>query len=308
MIDTACEPRALRYRVTGNPPRWHAHKTYGLPALQARGGRPSMASLVLLSKPVPRRAGMLALALLSYGTLTRVFTSGGLPRQYLIALVLALVLSIAWTLLELRATDRTVTVIATGPSASDGGEAHPAPVRSVTKLLPEPAARKAFDNAVRRAITHLCDPTRLAVSSLLQLSCVTARLHDQGLEDTPLHRVAILKAVLIDLINGLRSERRIDGCTGAAYRFYNCLYYPYVLGITRRRAPAVLRDLRERREQAGGPHGEQEQVPAWLLQVDEDTYYKWQRRASDTIAHILREREQLLGGNVPAVGGRAVSA
>lgn len=176
-------------------------------------------------------------------------------------------------------------------------------------MLPaKPTACKAFDNAVRRAITHLCDPTRLAVSPLLPLACVTAGLHDQGLEDTPFQRVAVLKTVLSDLVNGLRPHGRTDGCTGTAFRFYNCLYYPYVLGITRRQAPAVLRDLRERREQAGGPRTEQEQVLIWLLQVDENTYYKWQRRASDTIAHILREREQRLGGGTPSTESHAVSA
>lgn len=36
---------------------------------------------------------------------------------------------------------------------------------------------------------------------------------------------------------------------------------------------------------------EQERVLTWLLQVDLDTYYKWQRRGSNTIALILRERE-----------------
>ena len=31
------------------------------------------------------------------------------------------------------------------------------------------------------------------------------------------------------------------------------------------------------------------EVLAWLADVDEDTFYKWQRRASDTIAAILWE-------------------
>ena len=69
-------------------------------------------------------------------------------------------------------------------------------------------------------------------------------------------------------------------------------------GVTRRRAPAEVRALRERREREGGPRSEQERVVEWLLQVDEDTYYKWQRRASDTIALTLREREAVACGCV----------
>ena len=97
-------------------------------------------------------------------------------------------------------------------------------------------------------------------------------------------------------MDSLRPQQRADGCAGTAHRFYNCLYYPYVRGITRRNAPAVVRQLRERREREGGPRTEEERVVEWLLQVNEDTYYKWQRRASDTIALILRERESLSTG------------
>jgi len=43
-----------------------------------------------------------------------------------------------------------------------------------------------------------------------------------------------------------------------------------------------------------------ERVVDWLIQVDEDTFYKWQRRGSDTIAAALRERERAAGGAVPS--------
>jgi hypothetical protein len=87
---------------------------------------------------------------------------------------------------------------------------------------------------------------------------------------------------------------------GDAYRFYNCLYYPYVQGITRRRGPTVQRQLQERRRRDGSARTDLERVVDWLLQVDEDTFYKWQRRGSDTIAAALREREAPAGGVVPA--------
>jgi hypothetical protein len=65
-------------------------------------------------------------------------------------------------------------------------------------------------------------------------------------------------------------------------------------------APTVLRQLAERRKHEGSPRGDLEQVLDWLVQVDEDTFYKWQRRGSDTIAAALREREAALGGALPA--------
>ncbi|MDB5075225.1 MAG: hypothetical protein JWO42_1404, partial [Chloroflexi bacterium] len=45
-----------------------------------------------------------------------------------------------------------------------------------------------------------------------------------------------------------------------------------------------------------------ERVVHWLMQVDEDTFYKWQRRGSDAIAGALREREAAAGGAVPVEG------
>ncbi|HWE61467.1 MAG TPA: hypothetical protein VHB98_07135 [Chloroflexota bacterium] len=165
---------------------------------------------------------------------------------------------------------------------------------------PELATRKAFDDAVRRALTHLSDPTKLATSPLLNLQTVAHGVADQRLPDDRLNRAAVLKEILLELLDGLRPADRAGGVAGDAYRFYNCLYYPYVQGITRRRGPTVQRQLQERRRRDGSARTDLERVVDWLLQVDEDTFYKWQRRGSDTIAAALREREAAAGGVVPA--------
>ncbi len=163
---------------------------------------------------------------------------------------------------------------------------------------PELATRKAFDDAVRRALTHLSDPTKLATTPLLNLVVVGQNVAMQHLEDNRLTRSAALREILLELLDGLRPQNG-DKVTSDSWRYYNCLYYPYVRGLGRRRAPAVLRQLSERRKREGGVRGELEQVLDWLLQVDEDTFYKWQRRGSDTIAAALREREAAAGGAVP---------
>ncbi len=164
---------------------------------------------------------------------------------------------------------------------------------------PDLATPKAFEDAVRRALAHLSDPTKLATSPLLNLSVVAQAVADQRLDDDRLGRAAALKELLLELLEGLRPRDPAGRATGDAWRFYNCLYYPYVRGLGRRRAPSVLRQLGERRRRDGGPRGELEQVLEWLLQVDEDTFYKWQRRGSDTIAAALREREVAAGGPAP---------
>jgi hypothetical protein len=164
---------------------------------------------------------------------------------------------------------------------------------------PALASRKSFDDAVRRAITHLSDPTKLATSPLLNLRIVERGVADQAQDDNRLNRAASLKEVLVDLLAALRPGEGSGGVTSDAYRYYNCLYFPYVRGISRRRAPTVLRQIEERRQRDGTPPSDAERVIRWLLQLDEDTYYKWQRRASDTIAGALREREAAAGGIVP---------
>ncbi len=172
---------------------------------------------------------------------------------------------------------------------------------------PDLATCKAFDDAVRRALTHISDPTKLATTPLLNLQIVAKGVSEQGIEDNRLTRAAVLKDILLELLDGLRPQDGSGGkVTGDAWRYYNCLYYPYLRGLGRRRAPTALRALAERRRREGGPRTELEQALEWLLQVDEDTFYKWQRRGSDTIAAALREREERVGGAVPEapVGSR----
>lgn len=164
---------------------------------------------------------------------------------------------------------------------------------------PDLTTVKAFDDAVRRALTNLSDPTKLSTSPLLNLIAVERSVAEQHLEDNRLNRAAVLKEMLLDLLNGLRPSDGSGRVTSDAWRYYNCLYYPYGRGISRRRAPTVLRQVAERRAREGKPRGEMEQVLEWLLAVDVDTFYKWQRRGSDTIAATLREREVAAGRAVP---------
>lgn len=164
---------------------------------------------------------------------------------------------------------------------------------------PELATRKLFDDAVRRALTHLSDPTRLATSPLLNLQVVARGVRESGQDDNRLNRASVLKESLTELLSGLRPVDGSGSIIGDAYRYYNCLYFPYVRGVSRRRGPTMLRQLQERRQRDGGAATDAERVIHWLLQTDEDTFYKWQRRGSDTIAAVLRDREAAAGGAVP---------
>jgi len=252
-----------------------------------------------------RHVAAMSLLLLSATIIARIFGADRPLRWPLAVLTMALI-SVLRTLLDTWSSRHAGGMLESAGPRPD--HRPPAAPTMPVAIAPHLATRKAFDDAVRRALTHLGDPTRLATSPLLDLALVTRALHDQGLEDTRLTRVAVLKPLLVTLIGTLRPPQHEGDGTDAAWRYYNCLYYPYVRGFARRRVPTALRALAERRSRDGSPRGDLERALEWLMQVDEDTYYKWQRRGSDTIAGALRERERAAGGTVPETGYEPLAA
>lgn len=162
-----------------------------------------------------------------------------------------------------------------------------------------PEDEKGFNNAVRRAITSLKNPTQLVKSQLLALRQLERRIGEAGLEDNRLNRASLLRELLLEKIEYLRPSLESEThSTGDAWRFYNVLYFPYVREISRKSALTEARRMEVERKRSGLREvSELENVLNWLTDVDEDTFYKWQRKASDTIASILREEELRLQPN-----------
>lgn len=170
----------------------------------------------------------------------------------------------------------------------------PEPVDSPTESEDETTQEQALDlktfkAQVRRALSSLKTPPRLAESPLLTMPFVEQQLQEQGLSDNRLNRVTALRSVLITQIEGLQPEPGVhEASTSDSWRFYNVLYYPYVRELSRKGALAEANRLRQERQRRGQPKpGETELVLQWLADIDEDTFYKWQRRASDMIATTL---------------------
>jgi hypothetical protein len=156
--------------------------------------------------------------------------------------------------------------------------------------ISEIPAPKTFKDTVRKAVTNLKNPPQLARSPLLSLKLVDQRIAESNMQDNRLNRATTLRELLIEQIDALQPNDTASSRTGDAWRFYNVLYYPYVREISRKGALAEIQRLTEARQRAGQREaGELEQVLHWLVDVDENTFYKWQRRASDTIATILWE-------------------
>jgi hypothetical protein len=194
------------------------------------------------------------------------------------------------------------TVLAAQPVGTselpDEDAPNPAPgeptAAAADEAAPGDAADKRFKDAVRKALTGLRSPPRLAQSPLLALALVERRVAQSAQEDNRLNRVAALRELLIEQIESLRPPGSAPQ-VGDSWRFYNVLFYPYVRELSRKGALAEARRLGEERRRAGlREPGELEQVLSWLADVDEDTFYKWQRRASDLIALALWEENAKL--------------
>lgn len=88
-----------------------------------------------------------------------------------------------------------------------------------------------FIKLTRRALSNFGDLPRLSASPLINLSLIEQRLAAQKLPDNPLERAAELKSVLAESIDRLKPRTGADFGTSDEWRYYNSLYFPYVVGI-----------------------------------------------------------------------------
>ena len=139
---------------------------------------------------------------------------------------------------------------------------------------------QAFARLVLRALSHYGDLGHLAASPLTQLPVVSARLVARQAPDSALERADELKALLAESI--LRLKPRAAGAFGTSdeWRFYNALYFPYVVG---------LRPYSQRGPSPAEP--DSRAALAWFqAQVPERTLYNWQNAAARLVADELRRQ------------------
>jgi hypothetical protein len=143
--------------------------------------------------------------------------------------------------------------------------------------LPE----KEFNRLTRRALSNMGNLTKLASSPLTHLPIIHQRLADKEQSTGTLDRANELKLVLIDSINRLKPP--IDEAFGTSdeWRYYNALYFPYVVGIK----PFSRRNLVDNEDTL------LREVLDWFqVYVPERTLYNWQSAGAKLIAQDLREQ------------------
>ncbi|KLO27552.1 hypothetical protein [Mycobacterium haemophilum] len=153
------------------------------------------------------------------------------------------------------------------------------PLRSVDPLAD--VDEDAFVRLTRRALGHYGDLTKLVASPLTALPVIDERLAARGAPDHPLERANELKAVLADGIGRLKPRDAGDFGTTEQWRYYNSLYFPYVVGVRAYAQNATASGLDPTARLAW----------QWLVtEVPQRSLHNWQNAAARLIAADLRGR------------------
>lgn len=160
-------------------------------------------------------------------------------------------------------------------------------LRAINNALPRSRARPDllqmdeadFARLTRRALSHFNDLEKLAASPLTHLPIITLRLAEQGKPESTIERTHALKALLTECILKLKPYSDSDFETADAWRYYNVLYFPYVLGI-KPYSTGATEDLDATSTAA---------LDWFQTQVPERTLYNWQTTAARLVARTVRE-------------------
>jgi hypothetical protein len=180
-------------------------------------------------------------------------------------------------ILDRLAFSRSPELRANRAALRDAGAA--LPLRSEDPLVD--VDDDTFVRLTRRALGHYGDLAKLVASPLTALPVIDERLAARGAPDHPVERANELKAVLADGIGRLKPRDGGDFGTTEQWRYYNSLYFPYVVGVRAYAQNATAAGLDPTARQAW----------QWLVtEVPQRSLHNWQNAAARLIAADLRGR------------------
>ncbi len=138
-----------------------------------------------------------------------------------------------------------------------------------------------FTRLTRRALSHYGDLSHLASSPLTRMPLIERRLATRGAGGDPLEPAVELKALLAESVARLKPRGKGDFGTTDEWRYYNALYFPYVVG---------LKPYSRRSTHNGLGPADQEALDWFRAAVPERTLYNWQTTAARLVAQDIRER------------------
>ena len=143
-------------------------------------------------------------------------------------------------------------------------------------LDPAEVDKEAFARLTRRAISHLGDLPKLSASPLTNLASI--RMSDNA---NPLDRAHALKSLLTESIQRLKPQGGEEFGATDEWRYYNSLYFPYVVGLKpyARRTDKDSLDSTSRRA-----------LEWFQTSVPERTLHNWQNIAARLVADDIRTK------------------
>lgn len=133
-----------------------------------------------------------------------------------------------------------------------------------------------------RALSYLDDLPKLASSPLTQLPLIDVRLSSRNAYIDTLARTDELKNVLIEGIERLKPKSEVNFESSADWRYYNAVYFPYVVGLKPSRRSQTKDNLADY---------EIEALEWFRREVPERTLHNWQNKAAELIALSLMENQ-----------------
>jgi hypothetical protein len=147
------------------------------------------------------------------------------------------------------------------------------PLLASPTLKPDSVNEEQFTRLTRRALSHLGDLPKLATSPLVNLPTV------QG--TNPLDRAQALKSLLVQSIQKLKPQSESKFGATDEWRYYNALYFPYVLGLKPYTRRADYDSLDESTRAA---------LDWFQTSVPERTLHNWQNIAAKLIADDIKNQ------------------
>ncbi len=154
----------------------------------------------------------------------------------------------------------------------------------------DPAAidESDFTRFTRQALRNFGDLGRLSTNPLTNLPTIEARLRRQNKQIDMLERAAELKAVLTECIVRLKPRGEDDFGTSDEWRYYNALYFLYVVG---------LKPYSQRTQHVPTDPVDRKALEWFRVHVPERTLYNWQIAATRLIVQDLRGNVQQPNGS-----------
>jgi hypothetical protein len=141
-----------------------------------------------------------------------------------------------------------------------------------------------FTRYTRSALSHYGDLTHLATNPLTSLPLIEACLAKRGTKGDAIGRAMELKTLLTESILRLKPRNGDQFGTSAEWRYYNALYFPYIIGLK----------PYSRRTQHSHLDPVAKQALEWFrTQVPERTLHNWQTAATKLVAQDLRQTNNL---------------